>query len=243
MATLALCMALVTANLMIGAENVSPIFQPNSSSPRIYSLFSLAQKLVFFVVIPMILFSKRFGLSMRDFGLQWVVRPWFEKKHIRILLGFATILILLQYFVGQAAAPVRAGEFSTGQLFIGMPLTYIWLIIEVGLVEEFFFRVMIQSRRAARFKSDLTGIVVAALLFGLAHAPGLYLRRAGAASPVGSDPSLLFVIGYSVVVLSAAGLFLGIIWARTRNLLLIIMIHAAGDLLPNFSEFARTWHL
>ena len=100
-----------------------------------------------------------------------------------------------------------------------------------------------QSRVAAYLKSESAGIVIAALLFGLAHAPGLYLRGAGANSELGSDPSLLLSVGFSIVVLSAAGLFLGILWSRTRNLLLVMLIHAAVDLLPNFDEFAHVWGL
>jgi len=49
-------------------------------------------------------------------------------------------------------------------------------MLEVGVVEEFFFRVRLQSRLSAVLKSKLGGIVRASLRFGLGHAPGLYLR-------------------------------------------------------------------
>jgi membrane protease YdiL (CAAX protease family) len=38
-----------------------------------------------------------------------------------------------------------------------------------------------------------------------------------------------------------SGITLGIIWARTKNLFAVMLIHAAGDLLPNFGSFVRTW--
>ncbi len=50
---------------------------------------------------------------------------------------------------------------------------------------------------------------------------------------------MLAAVCFSVATLSVTGFFLGLIWARTKNLLLLVMIHAAGDLLPNFAELAR----
>ena len=116
---------------------------------------------------------------------------WFEKKQVRALIVFIPLMTLFQLFVGQGVAPIRSGTYSATQLLWGLPLAFAWLLVEVGLVEEFFFRAFVQSRVAAYLKSESAGIVIAALLFGLAHAPGLYLRGAGANSELGSDPSLL----------------------------------------------------
>jgi membrane protease YdiL (CAAX protease family) len=124
-----------------------------------------------------------------------------------------------------------------------LPISFLWLLIEVGLVEEFFFRAFIQSRLAAFFRSEVTGIVLSCLIFGLAHAPGLVLRGAGIISPVGESPSILLGVGYSIVILSVTGFGLGIVWARTRNLLVLMVIHAAGDLLPNFGELVEAFHI
>ncbi|MGZ8550098.1 MAG: CPBP family glutamic-type intramembrane protease [Chitinophagaceae bacterium] len=41
--------------------------------------------------------------------------------------------------------------------------------------------------------------------------------------------------------MSVAGIFLGIVWQRTKNLWLVMAIHAMLDLLPNAGEFIRTW--
>lgn len=80
-----------------------------------------------------------------------------------------------------------------------------------------------------------------ALLFGLAHAPGFILRGAGLRDAIGSNPSLADAIAYAIVVLSVSGIFFGIVWARTKNLFAVMIIHAATDLLPNFAQFAKTW--
>jgi len=43
--------------------------------------------------------------------------------------------------------------------------------------------------------------------------------------------------------LAVSGIFFGIIWARTRNLAALVIIHAATDLFPNLSGFVKTWGL
>jgi membrane protease YdiL (CAAX protease family) len=50
-------------------------------------------------------------------------------------------------------------------------------------------------------------------------------------------------IGYSIVVTSTAGLFLGILWMRTKNFAVVIIVHAAGDLLPTLVPWVRAFHL
>ena len=74
-----------------------------------------------------------------------------------------------------------------------------------------------------------------ALLFGLAHAPGLHFPSAATLESLGPHPSWLAAIGYSLAVTSVAGIFLGVLWIRTRNLS-VVLVHAAGDLLPNLVQ-------
>jgi uncharacterized protein len=59
----------------------------------------------------------------------------------------------------------------------------------------------------------------------LAHAPGFYLRGGGTLDNLGQHPSLFLSIGYSIVILSVLGFFLGIIWNKTKNLWLVMAIH------------------
>ena len=111
------------------------------------------------------------------------------------------------------------------------------------MVEEFFFRALLQARLSAWFRSEITGIALMAIVFGLAHAPGFIFRHAGAVEGLGRNPSALDAIAYSIVILAVSGVFFGIVWARTKNLFALITIHAATDLLPNLAGFVRTWGL
>ena len=130
---------------------------------------------------------------------------------------------------------------SSQQLLVGIPLCFIWLIITVGIVEEYFFRSFLQSRLTVMLNSNIGGIIISTLVFGLAHAPGIYLRGGGELTNLGNEPNLILTICYSILILSVAGWFLAIIWARTKNFWLVVGIHAAVDLLPNLKGFIDNW--
>lgn len=78
---------------------------------------------------------------------------------------------------------------------------------------------------------------------GLAHAPGFIFRQAGTAEGLGPNPTALDAIAYLIVVLAVTGILFGVIWARTKNLTALMLVHAAGDLLPNFATFIKTWQV
>jgi len=200
------------------------------------SLGVMFAKLTVTVLVPLLLFGRLWGYRLRDFisfSFDW-------KKHLRMTFLMSLALIAFQLAFGAGLDRIRQSGLNEWQLGIGLPFVFLWLVIEVGLVEEFFFRALIQSRIATLFRSEITGVVLMALLFGLAHAPGMYFRGAEQEF-IGPSPSLLMAIGYSIVVVSILGIFMGILWARTKNLLALVFIHAAGDLIPNMAEIIRNW--
>jgi len=201
----------------------------------------LAKKLVVFVVIPFAIFRFGFGYRVRDFGIQREGLRALRGSHLPVVLVVGGAFLCFQYFVSSGGAAFRREHFTAFQFFVGLPLCFVWLFVEAGLVEEFFFRGLVQSHFAAAFKSEVSGVVLMSLIFGLAHAPGFIFRHAGEVEGLGSNPSAIDAIAYSIVVLAVSGITFGIIWARTKNLFALILIHAAGDLLPNFGTFVRTW--
>jgi uncharacterized protein len=210
------------------------------SSDRGKFLVVLARKLIVFVGIPFVLFRTIFGYRWRDFGVQVAGVRALGGNHLPVVLVLSAVILAFQLFVGNGAAPIRRGEFTASQLAIGLPFCFAWLFFEVGLVEE-FFRALLQTRLAAWFRSEVSGVALMALLFGLSHAPGFILRHAGLSDAIGANPSAADSIAYAIVVLSVSGIFFGIVWARTKNLFAVMIIHAATDLLPNFAQFAKTW--
>lgn len=236
------CLIGVTLYLIWGAP-LSEMLIPASwmASPRTKFLVVFARKLIVFVAIPFLLFRVIFGYRWRDFGLQSAGLRALAGNHLPVVLVLSAAILLFQYFLGGGATPLRRGEFNASQLAIGLPLCFAWLFIEAGLVEEFFFRALLQARLAAWFKSEISGVALMALVFGLAHAPGFILRGAGLEEAIGANPAAADSIAYAIVVLSVGGIFFGIVWARTKNLFAVMFIHAATDLLPNLKEFVRIW--
>jgi CAAX protease family protein len=210
-------------------------------SARARFFITLAKKLIVFVAIPLAIFRFGFGYRLRDFGIQSEGLRALRGSHLPVVLVMGGAFVAFQYFLSGGGAAFRHGQFTVNQLLVGLPLCFIWLFVEAGLVEEFFFRALVQSQLAAAFKSEVSGTVLMSLIFGLAHAPGFIFRHAGEVEGLGSNPSALDAVAYSIVVLAISGVTFGVIWARTKNLFAVMLIHATGDLLPNFAEFSQTW--
>jgi membrane protease YdiL (CAAX protease family) len=199
------------------------------------AVFVTTLKLLVIVVAPFALWRAAWRYHVRDFvDLRAAISgQW------RTLIVLSLALLALQALIGRAGTDLATLHPSASELLIAIGLTSVWLFIEVGVVEEFFFRGLVQARASALLGSEMTGLVIMALVFGLAHAPGLYLRPAMTGEALGAHPNILMAVGYSIVITSVTGFFLGIIWIRTRNLLLLALIHTAGDLLPNLAETIR----
>jgi len=203
-----------------------------------HSIAILVAKLMVAVVIPAVIMQVVFGYSFR--GLAPIAAP---SRHVVVALGMSVLLLAFQAVLGRGLRDIASAHLPASTLAFGFPLVLAWLALEAGVVEEFFFRVLLQSRLSAVFKSELGGIVLMSLIFGLAHAPGLYLRTGLTQEGLPPHPSLLLAVGYSIVIISVAGFFVGVLWARTRNFALVVVVHAMGDLLPNLLPTLRSLRL
>ena len=204
----------------------------------LHSVALLVAKLLAFVVLPAAIISA-FGryrmLDLAPISLRW--------RQLRPALWMALAALLMQSVLGRGLHDIREAHLPAWVLAVATPLSFAWLMIEVGVVEEFFFRVLLQQRLAAVLRSPWGGLVVAALLFGLVHAPGLYLRPAATQEALAPHPSIFMAVGYSIVLTSLAGLFLGVLWMRTRNFAVVVIAHAATDFLPNLVPWVKSFHL
>jgi len=204
----------------------------------LHSVALLVAKLLAFVVLPAAIISA-FGryrmLDLAPISLRW--------RQLRPALWMALAALLMQSVLGRGLHDIREAHLPAWVLAVATPLSFAWLMIEVGVVEEFFFRVLLQQRLAAVLRSPWGGLVVAALLFGLVHAPGFYLRPAATQEALGPHPSIFMAVGYSIVLTSLAGLFLGVLWMRTRNFAVVVIAHAATDFLPNLVPWVKSFHL
>jgi uncharacterized protein len=208
-----------------------------SAQPTLQAMLVTIAKVLVIVIVPFVIWRAAWGYRAREFvdlraGLS---------GHWRALVVLSLALVTIQALLGRARSDLATLHPSAPELLVAIGLTSAWLFVEAGVVEEFFFRGLVQARVAALTGSEWTAIVVMALIFGLAHAPGFYTRPAGTGEALGPHPTLLLAVGYSIVITSVTGFFLGILWIRTRNLLLLALIHMAGDLLPNLADTIRLW--
>lgn len=226
-------LGVIAAVLVAGFGRVAQI-----TAEPLHSVVLLTVKLATFVVVPAALISLTQG-----YGLRELMPVSLRGRDLRPALWMSLAAILMQCVLGRGLRDLSQAHVPVSALLLGIPLSFAWLIVEVGVVEEFFFRALLQARLAAALRSEWAGLVIAALLFGLVHAPGFYLRPAATMETLGANPSLLMAVGYSLAMTSLAGLFLGVLWMRTRNFAVVVIVHAAGDLLPNLLPFIRDFHL
>ncbi len=202
-----------------------------------YQAALAAAKLVVFVAGPALLFQRGWGYRFEELFPLRAARG----RDLGATLWLALAGIALQAVFGRGLHDLAAAHFPALLIVLGGPLVFAWLALEAGLVEEFFFRALLQTRLAAVLRSETAGIVVTSLLFGLAHAPGYYFRTSLTMEGLGPHPSALRAIGYGVVVTSVTGLFFGAMWARTHNPWLVVIAHAAIDWLPNLKPLLGAW--
>lgn len=209
---------------------------PADPDPRLRETVDTLLKLFAFVLVPWRVLRRR-GLAWASGG-----RPTATRGRLWVAFAVMALAALaIQALLGSQFRRLLDGDFATAQLAIGGALCFAWMSVEAGVVEEFFFRWFLQGRLAAWAGSEVSGLFLSALLFGLAHAPGILLRGAGALEGLGESPGLVTTLAYVVVTQGVAGLAFGVLWSRTRSFLLVVALHGWFDALSNTASFIETW--
>ena len=200
------------------------------------SVAIIAVKVITMVFLP--------ALILRAFGYSFAElfrAPALGKSGWRAAIIMAIFLFLLQALLGRGVKTLSASQFPMWMVLTFAPIALLWFCIEAGLTEEFLFRLFLQTRASAWLRSEIAGIVVMAVLFGLAHAPGYVLRGGHAMEGMQTVPDPWTAAAYSIAVVSPTGLLFGVLWKRTRHLWLLVFLHGWTDLLPNLADFIKTW--
>ncbi|WP_395645171.1 lysostaphin resistance A-like protein [Terricaulis sp.] len=193
----------------------------------------MGMKLAVHVVLPVLLLIALRARLAPMFQVRANLQFWLT------LVVMGAIILALLCFISPSLQNIEATHTPlTTLLWIG-PLSYVWITIEAGLCEEVLYRAVLQTRLTAFFNSPWAGVIATSILFALAHAPGLYLRGGAETHGAAADP--IQVAAYTIAMLSPISLLFGLLYARTKSLLLVILLHGMVDVLPNMSEFIRTW--
>jgi len=104
---------------------------------------------------------------------------------------------------------------------IRFPASFVLALLLAGFTEEFFFRGILQSRLAAVTGSELRGLVITSLLFGLLHLPHAYFLPTWP-----THGNIVWSLATVATEQAVVGLLLGALWARTHNLAAPALVHA-----------------
>lgn len=172
------------------------------------------------------------------------VRALFDTGHRRrgfwlALLVLSAAMFALLALVSPSLKQIAELNLSPGAALFWIFASWLWLSLEAGLCEEFLFRACLQSRLSAWLQSPAGAIFLTSILFGLAHWPGLYFRGGPGVDGWSTDP--LQVAAFTIATLSPLSVSLGLLWARSRSLLLVALVHGAIDALPGTAELVRIW--
>jgi uncharacterized protein len=191
-------------------------------------------KLVVHVVLPAALILA-LGGELRS---QWTA-GFKQKGFYLTLLGLSALLIGLLALVSPALKQISALQLAPWAAVCWFFGAWAWVSIEAGLCEEFLFRALLQTRLTAWLQSPLTAILMTSVIFALCHVPGLYLR--GTPDTDGYSTNLWQVAAFTIATLSPLSIALGVLWQRSRSLLLVVLVHGAIDALPFTAEFVKIW--
>ncbi len=210
----------------------------SAPDPRLRDTVDLVLKLAAFVGVPLlVLLRKPPGWLATGRPSASARRRWFA------FLLVAAAAFAVQALMGSQFHKLLGGDYATRHVMTGFLACLLWMSVEAGVVEEFFFRVYLQSRLTAWTNSTVSGVLLGALVFGLAHAPGMILRGAGIQEGLGASPPVLSTVAYAIAVQGVAGLVFGLLWARTRSFVPLVLLHGFFDALSNTAGFMDTWGL
>ncbi len=125
----------------------------------LHSLVLLGVKLMVFVAFPTAI-----AMAVGHYRIAELVPISLSWHALRPALWMSLAALLMQSLLGRGLHDIREAHVPVWVLAVATPLSFIWLTVEVGVVEEFFFRVLLQERLAAVLRSPWGGLVVAAVL-------------------------------------------------------------------------------
>ncbi len=139
------------------------------------------------------------------FGFLPTRKDW--RIGIQQFLLFGPVAVVIGMAIGFARPHLAFTVWWKGVLLvIGTFAGFLWV---VGLMEEFFVRGMLQQLLTRRFKSTVAGLILASVIFGLAHLP---FRQ---------FPNWRFAIMAGI-----AGVFYGLAYIRAGSVRAAMVTHA-----------------
>ena len=189
---------------LIAAVYLSKLFEQIYGQPAPHVQLAILGRLMWIRLGIMAVFSLR-SIPDPRFGFIPTRSEW--RIGILYYLFFLPVGGAVAYFV--SFAKFHAPMLEWWKLALLVPGTFLAFLWVVALFEEFFFRALLQRVLAGALSSEMAGLVVASLLFGLAH---LKFRN---------FPNWRFAI-----VGGVSGIFYGLAFLKARSVRAAMVTHA-----------------
>jgi len=188
----------------MGAVYLSKSFDHGYGHPAPHVALGILGQLMWIRLGLMAVLSLR-GMADVRFSFVPLASEW--RVGVQFYAYFIPVAVALGYLLNFARyRPQQLDWWKFLLLLIGMFFAFLWV---VALAEEFFFRAFLQTVLAKRLGSNWLGLVLASILFGLAH---LWFR---------SFPNWRFAI-----VGGTAGVFYGLAFQKARSIRASMVTHA-----------------
>ena len=185
-------------------------------------------KWLWFIVLPILLVFL-FRLPQKDiravFQSIGLHRQGLKKAILLAFLAYAVFILVFPLILSTSQLQTLQELFhSPLRLLVLIPLSFLFSLVTAPFTEEIFFRGILQTRLSILFRSEIRSCLLVAFLFGIYHLPYAYFLTSWP-----THGNMLWAISNVLVEQMLAGLLLGILWFRTRNLAGPILFHALVD--------------
>jgi len=176
-------------------------------------LFSTFKMLFAIAIVIAVILASRTNLSRAVGFSGFSFSPQSIGYGVIAAIGFVVIYVLWQAFISRFSKGTQSEESASGIIdmlprrWLPLIIVFVAISLEAGLLEEIFFRGIMQSHAADLLMASWAA-VASGILFGFAH---FYQGVSG-------------IVGTSIL-----GVWLGVAFAVTGNILVPILGHFLGD--------------
>jgi membrane protease YdiL (CAAX protease family) len=190
--------------------------------------YSIVFKIFLLLIIPAVIYFGWWQYKLQDLllGIQASRRNLFT----------AIILATIGFFLNAGhlqAIRENINHFTDAPLRILMGV--VMPLFTAAIPEEFFFRGYLQTRLEKKW-NRFSAILISTVLFMAWHLPSRYLLSRGVEGQAGDWGNVLLHTGLPVFIV---GCFFAFHWSRYRNIILLVLVHWAIDILPSVSSYLK----
>lgn len=182
-------------------------------------------KIIFLLFVPLFIYRK---LGHKILPIFKVKFNWSIAFAIACCF-FIGIILNGGYLAKINSAVARGGPATWLEFTVGLFLP----LVQAAIPEEIFYRYILQTRLEKAIGRTL-GILCSSFLFAAFHFPSRYLLASGVE---GSAGDIYSIVQGTMLPVFVIGIVLGLLWAKFRNIWVLVALHFGIDTLPSIASF------